>query len=66
VLDPRLVHVGFVVDKMAVGQVCLQVLWFSQISIIPPMLHTRISFVCHQRYMSLKTQSFVNPYPANV
>lgn len=58
-LDPTLVHVGFVVDKMAVGQVWLQVLWFSRIGIIQLMLHTRILFVCHQHDMSLKTDSFV-------
>jgi hypothetical protein len=31
--------VGFVVDKVALGQVCLQVLQFSPFNIIPPLLH---------------------------
>jgi len=29
VLHPRSVHVGFVVNKVALGQIFLQVLWFS-------------------------------------
>jgi hypothetical protein len=33
---PGSVHVGFVVDKVALGQVFLQVLRFSSVSIIPP------------------------------
>jgi hypothetical protein len=31
--------VGFVVDKVAVGQVFLRVLPFSPVSFIPPVLH---------------------------
>jgi hypothetical protein len=38
--DPTSVHVGFVVDNVALGQVSLPVLPFSPVSIIPPMLHT--------------------------
>jgi hypothetical protein len=30
---PRSVHVGFVVDKVALGQVSLRVLWFSPLNI---------------------------------
>jgi hypothetical protein len=37
------VHVGFVVDKVALGQVFLRILWFSPVNIIPPGLHTHIS-----------------------
>ena len=33
-------YMGFVVDKVALGQVFLPVLRFSPLSIIPPMLHT--------------------------
>jgi len=36
---------GFVVDKMALGQVFLQALWFSLPFIIPPILHSRTSSV---------------------
>jgi hypothetical protein len=31
---PRSVHVGFMLDKVALGQVFLQVLWFLPVSII--------------------------------
>jgi hypothetical protein len=37
--SPSAVHVGFVVDKVALGQVLPQVLWFSPVSIIPLMHH---------------------------
>jgi hypothetical protein len=35
----RSVHVGFVVDKVTLGQVFLQVLRFSPVNFIPPVLH---------------------------
>jgi hypothetical protein len=37
--DPGSVHVGFVVDKVALGQAFLRVLRFSPVSLIPPVLH---------------------------
>jgi hypothetical protein len=37
--DPGSAHVGFVVDKMALGQVFPQVLRFSPVNFIPPVLH---------------------------
>ena len=37
--DPGSVHVEFMVDKVALGQVFLRVLRFSPISVIPPVLH---------------------------
>jgi hypothetical protein len=37
--NPRSVHVGFVVDKVALGQVFLRVLRFSPVNFIPPVLH---------------------------
>jgi hypothetical protein len=37
--DPGSVHVGFVVDKVALGQVSPRVLRFSPVSFIPPVLH---------------------------
>jgi hypothetical protein len=36
------VHVGFVVDKVALGQVFLQVILFSPVNIIPLWLSTLI------------------------
>jgi hypothetical protein len=38
----RSVLVRFVVDKVALGQVFLQILRFSPVSIIPPILHTHL------------------------
>jgi hypothetical protein len=38
-LDPGSVHVGFVVDKVTLGQVFLRVLRFSPVSFILPVLH---------------------------
>ena len=46
--NPRSVRVGFVVDKVALGQVFLQVLQFSPISNILPVLHTH-SFRYYRR-----------------
>jgi hypothetical protein len=40
---PGSIHVGFVVDKVALGQVFLRVLPFSPASIIPPLLHIHLS-----------------------
>jgi hypothetical protein len=37
--DPRSVHVGFVVEKVALGQVFPRLLQFSPVSFIPPVLH---------------------------
>jgi hypothetical protein len=36
--DPGSVHVGFVVDKVALGQVFPPVLWFSPSVFIPPVI----------------------------
>jgi hypothetical protein len=37
--DPGSVHVGFVVDKVALGQVFPRVLRFFPVNFIPPVLH---------------------------
>ena len=37
--DPGSVHVGFVVDKVVLGQVFPRVLRFSPVNFIPPLLH---------------------------
>jgi hypothetical protein len=42
-LRPGSIHVGFVVDKVAPGQVFLRVLRFSPVNIIPPLLHIHLS-----------------------
>jgi hypothetical protein len=36
---PRSVHVGFVVEKVALGKIFLPVFRFFPVSIIPPLLH---------------------------
>jgi hypothetical protein len=40
---PGSIHVGFVVDKVALGQVFLRILRFSPSNIIPPLLHIHLS-----------------------
>jgi hypothetical protein len=40
---PGSIHEGFVVDKVALGQVFLRVLQFYPVSIIPPLLHINLS-----------------------
>ena len=37
--NPGSVHVGIVVDKVALGQVFPRVLWFFPVNFIPPVLH---------------------------
>jgi hypothetical protein len=37
--DPGSVHVGFVVDKVSLGQVFPRVLRFSPVNFFPPVLH---------------------------
>jgi hypothetical protein len=44
---PRLVHVGFVVDKVALGQIFLQVLWFS-----PHQYHSIVALHTHVTEMN--------------
>ena len=45
--NTRPVHMGFVVDKMAVGYIFLQILWSSLVGIIPPMPRTHLSLTLH-------------------
>jgi hypothetical protein len=37
--DPRSFHVGFLVDKVALGQVFLRILRFSRVNFISPVLN---------------------------
>jgi len=53
------VHVGFVVNKVALGQGFLQVLSFSTTSIIPPTLDIYISFLYHQLSMFFAIDSMI-------
>jgi hypothetical protein len=43
---PRLIHGGFVVDKVTLGKVLHRVLQFSPVSIIPPLLHIHSRIIC--------------------
>jgi hypothetical protein len=51
--DPRTVHVQFVVDKMALRQVLLQVLQFPLSIQFHKCFYTNISFIYHQLYIML-------------
>jgi hypothetical protein len=42
VLYPVSFHVRFLVDKVAMGQVFLQVPWFFPVTVIPSVLHSHI------------------------
>jgi hypothetical protein len=44
------IHVGFVVDKVALGQVFLRVFRFSPVSIIPPSFSVRIYHLVDEQY----------------
>lgn len=43
--DSRGAHLGFVLDEVQMGQVFLCIIQFIIVSIIPPVLHTNISFM---------------------
>jgi hypothetical protein len=47
VIDPRSVHVGSVVEKMAMGQVFLRILRYYPVCIILAMLHTPLPSTLH-------------------
>jgi len=49
---------GFVIDKLALGRGFLRVIRFSPVSVIPPMLHTRL-LICHKRRVTLAVYSVV-------
>jgi hypothetical protein len=54
------VHVRLVMDKVALWEFSLQVLQFSPVSIIPPMLHTH-SYIYHQSCIMFLSQYFSFP-----
>jgi hypothetical protein len=56
------VHVGFVVDEVALGQVFLQVLQFSPVSILPPLLIlTRIMWWINYRLTACRSSETFTP-----
>jgi hypothetical protein len=52
-------RMGFVLGKVALVQGFLVVLRFFRVSIIPPVLHTHISFTYDRRYITLATDSIL-------
>jgi hypothetical protein len=48
--------------KEAYGQLFLQVLRFSPVSVIPPIIRAH-SFICHQRYTDPATDSVIKQHP---
>ena len=56
--NPRSVHIGYLVHKVALAQVLLWVFVSYPVSIISPMLHTRL--ICHQHYMLLAIDVIIN------
>ena len=40
VFNPRLIHLGFVVDKIVPGQIFLQFFHFPHVNVLPSMIHT--------------------------
>ena len=52
------VNVGFVLDKVALGQVSLRLLQSVPVSIIEPMVRTQL-FTCHRHYVTLAIDSVV-------
>jgi hypothetical protein len=57
--NPVQVHVGFVVNKVALIQVFLPALPFYTVSIIPPILHTHVSCTYLRHDVILATVSIV-------
>ena len=47
---PRSIRVGFLVERGAMRQVVLRVLWFAPVSIIPPLHHTHSFILPAKRY----------------
>lgn len=52
-IDPRPFHKGLIVNKVSLGKGFLQVLWIYDVIVIPPMLHTPVSFMYHRHYVIL-------------
>ena len=50
VFNHSALHVGFVVGKVALRQIVFRVLWFSPVSIIPPIFHAHL-FVSYRSFL---------------
>jgi len=60
----RPVHMRFLVGRVALGQVFVEVFWFSLVSIIPSMLHTHVWFIYHWCHIILSIDSLTFKWPA--
>ena len=47
------ISVEFVVDKLELLQISVQVLWSSPVGVIPPVFRTHAVFICLRRYIIL-------------
>ena len=65
-LDPRQVDVGFVVNKLELGQVFLPVHRSSPVSIIPPMFHTHLHVALTRRTSGRKPRNVPQSNPLSV
>jgi hypothetical protein len=63
--DLRPVHVELGVEKLVLRHSSLWLLWFSPFSLIPPMLHIHISFICHQCQIISEFDSVLNKTKTN-
>lgn len=61
--DPRLTHVRFMVDSVALGKGLLPILWFRPVSTLPPMTRMH-SFI--KPLHDLANESFVKQHALNV
>jgi hypothetical protein len=61
--NPRPGHLGFVMDKVPLGQVFLQVLQVPSLSTIPPMFYKHS--ICYQHYVIVATGSTVKQHTLN-
>ena len=56
-LDSRSVRVGFLADRLALGQACLRVLPSLPVSVVPPMFATHISLINYRHCVTLAIDS---------
>jgi subtilase family serine protease len=56
-LDSRSVRVGFLADRLALGQACLRVLPPLPVSIVPPMFATHIFLINYRHCVTLAIDS---------
>lgn len=58
-INPKPVHLEFVVEQVTVWKVLVWVPSFPLVSIVLPMLHIHTLFICHQHCIIIATDVFV-------